>query len=299
MPIPSQIPECSINLSNHTFNSNSDSNSNSMAISTASTVLASLTEALNLSCHNSMRMASLMFIILVPLEIFSFLIKGSSLFVIDLTALINRSSPEFVVSKTKAEIRLGDLLISILSTILIAQFSCMARSNSKASLDYYIKGLQKIWCGSVAALSCAKLFYMLPVLIITFLERNTRAVQFLQRDKMLVFVLLLKVAWMILLTLVEQWSLVIVLVEGGNGFSAIAKALAFVEKRKGKVFFLMGGITVIKFMAWMLLDFVISDNLKVGKVGLFRLDSIADNTFCYFVSFYTYLLYMVFYEKEK
>lgn len=290
----SQIPECSMNMSNHTFNSNS----NSMAIST---VLASLTEALNLSCRNSRRMALPMFVIVVPLEIFSFLIKGSSLFVIDLTALINRKSPEFpfVVPKTKAEIRLGDLLISILSTILIAQFSCMARSNYKASLDYYIRGLQKIWCGSVAALSCAKLFYMLPVLILTFLERNTRAVRFLQRDKMLVFVLLLKVAWMILLTLVEQWSLVIVLVEGGNGFSAIAKALVFVGKRKRKVFFLMGGITVIKFMAWMVLDFVSGDNLKVGKVGLFRLDSIAGNTFCYFVRFYTYLLYMVFYDKEK
>jgi hypothetical protein len=267
-----------------------------------SNVLACFTEALNLSCSNSRQMAFPMFVVLVPLEIFSFFIKGSPLLIIDLTSQVNRHTPDFpfVVPKTKAEIRVGDLLISILSTILIAQFSCMARSNYKISLDNYIKGLQKVWLGSVAALFCAKLFYMLPVLILTFLERNTRAVQFFQRDKMLVLVLLLKIAWMILLTLVEQWSLVVVLVEEeGNGFSATAKACAFVGKRMRKTFFLMGGIIVINFMAWMVLDFVSSDNVKVGKVVLLGPDSIAENTFFYFVTFYTYLLCMVFYNKEK
>jgi hypothetical protein len=247
-------------------------------------------------------MALPIFVILVPLEIFSFFIKGSPLLIIDLTSLINRKTPDFpfVVTKTKAEIRLGDLLISILSTILIAQFSCMARLNYKTSLDNYIKGLQKTWCGSVFALFFAKLFYFLPVLILTYLERNTRAVRFFQRDKMLVLVLLMKIAWMILLTLVEQWSLVVVFVEEeSNGFSAIAKACAFVGKRMGKILFLMGGIMVIKFVAWMMLDFVSSDNLKVGKVVLLGPDSIAENTFFYFVTFYTYLLCMVFYKEEN
>lgn len=271
-----------------------------------STVFSCFAEALNLSCRNGRQMALPMFVILVPLEIISFLVKGCPFLVIDLTSLINRKSPDFpfVVPKTKAEIRLGDLLISVLSTILIAQFSCMAQSSYKASLDYFIKGLQKAWCGSVAALFYAKLFYMLPVLTFTFLERNTRAVQFLQREKMLVLVLLLKVAWMILLTLVEQWSLVVVLVEeeggGGNGVSSIAKALAFVWKRKRKVSFIMGGIMVINFMGLMVLDFVISRNkLKVGKVVLFGPDSIAGDASCYFITFYTYLLCMVFYDKEK